>query len=99
MTGVQTCALPIFWLKQGMPHNILLRELPGLIVLGIYFGLLPVVLAKTIFKSLYERMGTVRYSIFAVLFLLSLLLPIKMYLRWLFNIKYLIAIPEFAFNI
>ena len=26
------------------------------------------------------------------------LLPLKMYLRWLFNLKYLIAIPEYFFN-
>ena len=86
-------------LKQGMPSNILLRELPGFLAVGAYFVLLPAIFAKTIFKSLYEKVGVVRYSIFAVLFLLALLLPIKMYLRWLFNIKYLIAIPEFFFNI
>jgi hypothetical protein len=86
-------------LKQGMPSNILLRELPGFIIMGIYFGLLPAILAKTIFKDLYQRIGVVRYSIFAILFLLALLLPIKMYLRWLFNIKYIVAIPEFFFNI
>ncbi len=33
------------------------------------------------------------------LFLIMLALPIKMYLRWLFNLKYIIAIPEFFFNI
>lgn len=86
-------------LKQGMPPNILLRELPGLVAMGIYFGFLPLVFAKTIFKDLYQRMGTVRYSIFAILLLLALLLPIKMYLRWFFNIKYIVAIPEFFFNI
>jgi hypothetical protein len=86
-------------LKQGLPSNIFLRELPGFVLLGIYFGLLPAILAKTVFKGLYERIGTVRYTIFAILFLLALLLPIKMYLRWLFNLKYLIAIPEFFFNI
>jgi hypothetical protein len=26
-------------------------------------------------------------------------LPIKMLLRWLFDLKYLVAIPEFFFNI
>ena len=26
-------------------------------------------------------------------------LPIKMYLRWMFNLKYIIAIPEWFFNI
>lgn len=86
-------------LKQGMPSNILVRELPGFVLMGIYFGVLPAVLAKTIFRDLYQKVGVVRYSIFAVLFLLALLLPIKMYLRWLFNLKYIIAIPEFFFNV
>ncbi len=86
-------------LKQGMPTNILLRELPGLIVMGIYFAVLPALLAKTIFKEMYEKMGVVRFSIFIVLLLLAFSLPIKMYLRWFFNIKYIVAIPEFFFNI
>ncbi len=86
-------------LKQAMPTNILLRELPGFISLGIYFGLLPLIMAKTFFKSLYQKMGPARFTIFAILLLLALLLPIKMYLRWLFNIKYIIAIPEFFLNV
>ena len=36
----------------------------------------------------------------AVLLLLMMVsLPIKMYLRWAFNLKYLVGIPEFFFNI
>ena len=29
----------------------------------------------------------------------ELSLPIKMYLRWIFNLKYLVSIPEWFFNI
>lgn len=86
-------------LKQGLPSNIFLREAPGFLIVIAYFGLLPAIFAKTIFKKAYERMGVIRYSIFIVLLLLAFALPIKMYLRWLFNIKYIIAIPEFFFNI
>ncbi len=86
-------------LKQGMPSNILVREAPGFLTLFVYFGLVPAILAKTILKDLYRRLGVVRYSIFVVFFLMALSLPIKMYLRWLFNIKYIVAIPEFFFNI
>lgn len=89
----------MIWLKQGLPSNILLREAPGFLILIVYFGLLPAILAKTMFKDLFSRLGVVRYSIFAVLLLMALALPIKMYLRWLFNIKYIVAIPEFFFNI
>ncbi len=86
-------------LKRGLPQNILLREIGGFLVIGGYFLGLPPLLAKTCFKDLYQRLGPVRYSIFAVLLLMAIGLPIKMYLRWAFNIKYLIAIPEFFFNI
>jgi hypothetical protein len=44
-------------------------------------------------------MGTVRYLIFVNLALIMLALPIKMYLRWIFNLKYIVNIPEFSFNI
>lgn len=85
--------------KRGLPENILLREVWGFVVLLLYFGTLPVILAKTWLKDVYQRMGVLRYSIFIVLLLIAAGLPIKMILRWLFNIKYIIAIPEFFFNI
>jgi hypothetical protein len=33
------------------------------------------------------------------LFLLMIALPIKMFLRWTMNLKYIVGIPEFFFNI
>ena len=87
------------FLGRGMPHNILLREIGGFLVMIFYFGLVPLIMAKTICKDVYQRLGVLRYSIFIVLVLLALSLPIKMGLRWAFNIKYIIAIPEFFFNI
>jgi len=86
-------------LKRALPANMLLRELPGFAVLAVYFGLLPWILAKTIFKNLYQKLGVVRYSVFIFFLLMAISLPIKMYLRWIFNIKYIVAIPEFFFNI
>jgi len=86
-------------LKRAVPHNILLREILGILIVGGYFLLLPPILAKTWLKDVYARLGPVRYSIFIVLLLIAVSLPIKMYLRWFFNIKYIIAIPEFFFNI
>jgi hypothetical protein len=44
-------------------------------------------------------MGPVRYLIGVTLLLVMIALPIKMYLRWIFNLKYIVSIPEFAFNI
>lgn len=89
----------MIWLKQQLPQNILLREMGGFLVLLLYFGCIPLVLAKSIFKSLYERLGVFRYSLFVIFLLMSIGLPIKMILRWVFNIKYIVAIPEFFFNI
>ncbi|TWU23569.1 hypothetical protein [Bythopirellula polymerisocia] len=74
------------------------RELPGtLLVLG-YFIALPPVMALTVFRGFYQRMGFIRFMIMANLLLFMASLPIKMVLRWVFQLKYLIAIPEFFFN-
>jgi hypothetical protein len=86
-------------LKRRLPESILLREMWGFLVVGGYFLLLPPLLAKTLLKDVYKRLGVLRYSIFIVMLLMAVSLPIKMYLRWLFNIKYIIAVPEFFFNI
>jgi len=86
-------------LKQRLPENIFLRELPGLILVFGYFGVTPLILAKTAFRKLYNNLGTLRYSVFTLFLLMAVSLPIKMILRWAFNIKYLVAIPEFFFNI
>ena len=51
------------------------------------------------FKTYYEKLGASRYYVSVVLFLMMMSLPIKMLARWLFNLKYIVAIPEFFFNI
>jgi|TARA_B100001971_G_scaffold34448_1_gene29390 hypothetical protein len=86
------------WFNTGMPNNILIREIWGILVLLGYFLILPPLLAKTWLKDLFARLGSFRYSVFIVLILIALTLPIKMYLRWMFNLKYIIAIPEYFFN-
>src|SRR5262245_35626518 len=74
------------------------RELPGtLLVLG-YFIVLPPVLAVTVLRGFYQKMGFIRYMVLANLLLFMAALPIKMVLRWTFNLKYLIAIPEYFLN-
>jgi len=44
-------------------------------------------------------MGVVRYNVFMHLLLWFALLPIKMLLRWVVNLKYIIGIPEWFFNV
>jgi hypothetical protein len=65
----------------------------------IYFFLIPVILRFTFFKRMYENMGAIRYVIMVTLLLFMALMPIKMVLRWLFNLKYFIYLPEFNSNL
>jgi len=77
---------------------ILLREAPGLVLLGAYLLLLPPLLAVTVFRGFFAKMGFIRYMIMANLMLLMLSLPLKMILRWTMNLRYLVSIPEFSLN-
>jgi hypothetical protein len=88
----------IKWLNTGLPENILIREIWGILITMGYFLILPPLLAKTALKDMYGRLGVVRYSVFIVLIITALTLPIKMYLRWIINLKYIISIPEYFFN-
>ncbi len=87
------------WLGQGLPKLWFVREAPGILLTLGYLMVPPAILAKTWFKKMYESLGAVRYAVFIMLFLVMAALPIKMYLRWAFNLKYIVAIPEFFFNI
>ena len=75
------------------------REWLGILLVGGYLFILPVVLRFTVFKRMYENMGAIRYVIMVFLLLLMALMPIKMVLRWCFNLKYFIFLPEFSANL
>src|SRR6195256_1109798 len=83
----------------GMPSFWLIRELPGIILVLFYVFALPVILGKTWLKIYYAKLGPPRYYVTVFLFLMMMSLPIKMLLRWVFNLKYIVGIPEFFFNI
>jgi hypothetical protein len=89
----------IKWLGQGLPKAWFIREAPGIALIAFYFLVPPLLLSQTLFKKVFGKLGAVRYSIFMMLLLSMISLPIKMYLRWAFNLKYIVAIPEFFFNI
>jgi hypothetical protein len=92
-----------FWLyllgsaPSAMPWYV--RELPGIILILAYLLLLPPLLAKTIFRRFFVRMGFVRFFVMVTLIQFMALLPIKMVLRWTINLKYIVYIPEAFFNI
>jgi hypothetical protein len=77
---------------------ILWRESPGIILVLGYFILLPPIMAATVFRKFFVRMGFIRYMLMANLLLLMASLPIKMVARWTVNLKYFISIPEYFLN-
>jgi len=77
----------------------IVREWVGFLLVGAYLFLVPVILRATVFRRMYENMGAIRYVIMVTLLLLMALMPIKMVLRWLFNLKYFIYLPEFNANL
>jgi hypothetical protein len=96
-----------FWLfglgvvfpEGGGLFSVLLRELPGILVTLAYLLLLPPLLAKTILRPFFIKMGFVRFFILVTLLQFMAALPIKMILRWTINLKYIVYIPELFFNI
>jgi hypothetical protein len=89
----------INWLGMSKPTKWYVREIPGFLVVIGYLTVLPPLLAKTVFRNFFIKMGFARYMLFAVLVLSMAALPIKMVLRWSFNLKYIVHIDEFFFNI
>ena len=85
--------------RTGLPTNWFVREIFGILLVLGYVFVLPVVLAKTVFRTYYEKMGGARFYVGAFLFLMMMSLPIKMLLRWIVDLKYIVAINEFFFNI
>jgi hypothetical protein len=81
-----------------LPHW-LVREWLGFALVGAYLFVVPVILRFTAFRRMYEQMGAIRYVIMVQLLLFMALMPIKMVLRWAFNLKYFIYLPEFNANL
>jgi hypothetical protein len=86
-------------LRTALPTNWLIREIFGILLALIYVFALPIILAKSVFKKYYEKLGPARFYVTVFLFLMMMSLPAKMLARWIFNLKYIVAIPEIFFNI
>jgi hypothetical protein len=82
----------------GTLWTIVTRECAGIVLTVVYFALLPPLMAATVFRKFFIRMGFIRYIVMANLLLTMGLLPIKMILRWTCNLKYIVAIPEWFLN-
>ena len=65
----------------------------------VYLFILPPLLARTVLKRFFVKMGFLRFMILVTLIQFMASLPIKMVLRWTMNLKYIVYLPEIFFNI
>lgn len=89
----------VFGLKQPLPDNPFVREMPGIIFVIFWVCVLPVILAKTIMRKMYNQMGMLRFAYMALHLVIMGMMPLKMVLRWVFTLKYFIYLPEFNLNL
>jgi len=88
------------WFKTALPKNMYVREIFGIIITLIYIiAIPPMVQASKWGKQIIEKIGLIRYYVLIFLVLGMTSLPIKMLLRWLFDLKYIIALPELELNL
>lgn len=91
-----------FWIKllnMSLPTSIFVREIMGIFAIVAYFAGGAWAFTKWKGKEYLQSMGRARYTILVMLLLIMMSLPIKMYLRWFINLKYIVAMPEFELNI
>jgi uncharacterized membrane protein len=60
---------------------------------------LPPLLAATVAKKMYKELGFIRYNLVMVHLIVMGAMIVKMLLRWTINLKYIVFIPEYFFNI
>jgi hypothetical protein len=88
-----------FKVRFGNFWGVIIRELPGIILVLLYMLALPPLLARTVMRPFFIKMGFVRFIVLVTLMQFMAALPIKMVLRWTMNLKYIVYIPEIFFNI
>src|SRR5262249_17263463 len=62
--------------------SMLVRELPGILIVLGYFLIVPPILGQLFFKKYIAEAGYFRYLVLATLLLFMASLPLKMVLRW-----------------
>ncbi len=81
--------------KVGIRDDFIASIFGGAVVIGYYLlGVIYYLIMRNRSEVL-QKLGVVRYSIVAFLFLTMMALPIKMILRWTLNIKYIWVTPWF----
>jgi hypothetical protein len=81
--------------KVGIRDDFIASIFGGTVIISYYFlGVIYYLIMRNRSEVL-QKLGVVRYSIVAFLFLTMMALPIKMILRWTLNIKYIWVTPWF----
>ncbi len=60
----------------------------------LFFGA-SIIIPRLIFKNFYNTLGAVRYYIFVSLMAVMLLVPVKIFLRYVFDVKYILSLQIF----
>ncbi len=88
----------IRWFNRSDAMEWGLRELPGFVLIGGYF-LSGFVVARVLYRFTERATRYWRWAVLVIILQLASIVPIKMLLRWLFNIKYVIYLPEYDLNL
>lgn len=80
---------------KGMEESLWsLDPMAGFICLAAYFGS-GMVIPPLIRKNIHKKYGLMRYILLMTLVLLMYVVPVKIFLRMVFNIKYILITPWF----
>ena len=88
------------WEDKSVLKDAPLVELANFSMIGgfaffiIYYAV-GIILPQLIFKKFCATLGVVKYYIFITLFLTMILVPIKIFLRYIFDVKYILSIQIF----
>ena len=77
----------------------LVREWPGLVLVGGYFLVLPWLLACGPLRWARDRLGRGRYWVFSLFLLLMLLVPLKMIVHWTLGLGAVVHLPEYGLSL
>lgn len=83
---------------QPRPANPLVRESVGLSLLALHLLLVPAV-AATLLRRVTPQMTWRRIFLFWLVLQALNLTPLKIFLRWVCNCKYLVTFPEWMLNV
>ncbi len=92
----------MFWgdlLGRPMPENLIVREIVGIVFVFVWVIVLPIILARTVMRKMYEQLGSVRFYVMAIHLVVMGMLPLKMVLRWTMTLKYFVNLPEWNLNL